>query len=318
MDKIKILVEKYLTGQLSPDEAAKLNNWLSENDANKSHFAELKQQWSPYAYKDSELEEVLQKAKQKVFEKKTRPNYFIKIAGYAAVALIALLINFLLKPKETAAPNEKMYSAITQYGEKKVVKLPDGSTVHMNAGSRIDYNANFKEKRYVKLTGEAFFEVATNKNLCFEVETKDYDVVVHGTRFNVSAYHNEHVQTSLIEGSISIRHQNKIKKIVPGETVRLKGQELFIERATNVKTTFAWTQNRIVFNALPFDQLIQKLERWYNVKITVDDDDLNAIIYSGTFKNNETLSQILDVLSLSENLNYKQISKDNYIIRKNK
>ncbi|HLO38559.1 MAG TPA: FecR family protein, partial [Lacibacter sp.] len=227
------------------------------------------------------------------------------------------------------APKE----VVTKNGANTKMVLPDGSTVWLNAGSKLDYTRIGKSgNREVELTGEAFFDVVKNPERPFIIHTSKIDVKVLGTKFNVKAYpEDKTVETSLVQGSVEVFVKNR-----PGEKYLLKpNQKLVllnnIEAEALPKATFnsrnlklpiiaidhltyrnndtvaietSWIQNKLVFVDEPFAEVARKMERWYDVKIEFKKKSLEDELLNGDFRK-ETLTQALEALRFTTDFKYR-------------
>ncbi|MGM0377618.1 MAG: FecR family protein, partial [Bacteroidota bacterium] len=156
------------------------------------------------------------------------------------------------------------------------------------------------------------FEVEKNKNKPFVVETPHYDVMVKGTSFNIMAYEDiNKTETSLVTGEVTIRNikNGKHKKDITlkaGEKMIFNKEDhsLNIENA-NVEREMAWKNNLFMFSETKFEELCKRLERWYDVDVTVADEDLKEIRYTGKFRNEETIWQVLDIIKITTPIEYE-------------
>ena len=184
----------------------------------------------------------------------------------------------------------------TAKGETYQVKLPDGSTVWLNAVSSLTYPASFNNlsERRVKLTGEAYLKVAKDKSHPFIVETGKQEVEVLGTEFNINSYTDEHaIATTLIEGSVKVRAGGNQQVIKPGEQVQNRESELRVTNV-NIATVVDWKEGEFNLDGLPFRLAMRKLARWYNVEVIYDASVPDNIISGGWISRNTQLSTILD------------------------
>jgi ferric-dicitrate binding protein FerR (iron transport regulator) len=168
----------------------------------------------------------------------------------------------------------------------------------------------------VKLTGEAYFEVVSNQRKPFMVSTDNIDIKVTGTSFNVMAYADEpNTEVTLKNGKVEVlkKRDNKIKSLGV-----LKPDEVFIYNSLSdsgkiksVKTSdkLSWLDGRLIFKYEPFDEVIRKLNRWYNVNIVLKNESLDSYIYYGTFQN-ETLDEVLKLLQYTAPIRYKDYARD--------
>ena len=186
-----------------------------------------------------------------------------KITYYAASATIAVTYNTMTTPR----------------GRQFNVTLPDGTRVWLNAASSLRYPTVFNgSERKVQITGEAYFEVAQNKDQPFKVDVgKGIEVEVLGTHFNVNSYDDEPtINTTLLEGSVKVVSKNSLQE--NGNTVVLKpgqqaqhsnteeGKGLRI-RQVDLDEVVAWKDGAFSFNDADLKAVMRQLSRWYNVDI---------------------------------------------------
>lgn len=185
------------------------------------------------------------------------------------------------------ANGEASYNTMrTPVGGQYKLQLPDGSRVWLNAESSITYPTSFTGKeRIVTVTGEAYFEVAKNKNMPFKVRVNDAkEIEVLGTHFNVNAYREASgATTTLLEGSVKIA--NSILK--PGEAYR----NGIVEKVDTSKAV-AWKNGLFDLNNLPLKQLLPEIARWYDVEI-VYEKNIPDIKLWGKMGRDLNLSQVL-------------------------
>ena len=264
------------------------------------------------------------------------------MTGLAASLLAVLLFAYLLtsnKPKPQIAQN----TITTKPGSKSKVQLPDGSQVWLNADSRITYDESFRGPfREVKLCGEAYFDIAKDKDHPFIIHASSIDVKVLGTSLNIRSYRNEkNTEAVLINGSIEVslrddpdkkvvlRPNEKIvvendnKPIVSGAAradlkydrapVMVLGKAHF-QQTDTIATEVLWTKNKLAFDQETLENVASKIERWYGVKISIRDDSLRGTAYSGVFED-ESLAQVMEALRLTGNFRYSINKKEITITR---
>ena len=159
-------------------------------------------------------------------------------------------------------------------GGKSKVLLADGSLVWLNSGSTLKYSTDFnEEERIVTLSGEGYFEVSKKNNMPFTVRTQGYDVVVKGTKFNVSAYEGDpFISTTLIEGKVTVNYKNESIDMNPGEEMKIKSTGELQHTSVNVSQSNAWMDNQLVSDNITFQNLMAKLSRRFNVEIEIEDE----------------------------------------------
>jgi ferric-dicitrate binding protein FerR (iron transport regulator) len=160
------------------------------------------------------------------------------------------------------------------------------------------------------LTGEGYFEVKSDPQHPFVVKTADFDVKVTGTRFNLCTYaENAYATTTLAEGTIevSIPATSQKFKIEPGEKFELdRKTRKYLLGSADVESEIAWKDGEFIFRNIPFPELVKRLERWYDVKLNYTDEGLQKYTYTGRFKNQETIWQVLDALKLTSPIDYRK------------
>lgn len=198
------------------------------------------------------------------------------------------------------------------YGEIFKLKLSDGTIVFLNAGSKLRFPQSFDytdNKRTVYLEGEAFFDVAKNKNKPFIVNTQEVDVKVLGTKFNITSYENDdYIATTLIEGSVSVyenRTPDNRMQLTPSFQANYdKFGNNFRKAKVDVDGYTAWMQNRLVIDNLKFSEILVRLERRYAVKFVNKTQDLNDELYQGEFVD-EDIASVLKTISMSSPFTYE-------------
>ena len=212
----------------------------------------------------------------------------------------------------------------TPMGGKFKVILPDGSLVLLNAASTLKYPVHFDEKlRKVSFTGEAYFEIAKledkrKKRVPFYVYSNDQIVEVLGTHFNINSYDNEeYSKTTLLEGSVKIINE---KSAAPAKILK-PGQQAVIKRG-DVQTkimiadeaqALAWKDGYFLFKNTNIKDVVNELERWYNVDIQYE-DEMEFENITGYISRNVKISSVLKMLQLSGIVNY-EISGSKIIIK---
>nr|WP_295926637.1 FecR domain-containing protein [uncultured Dyadobacter sp.] len=220
----------------------------------------------------------------------------------------------------------------TQRGKRLKKVLPDGTSVWLNGESRLTYNSDFgKHKREITLIGEAFFDVAHNASVPLVVHARGVNILVKGTAFNVKSYPSSYkVETSLIRGSVELTDRAQPDRVIqlkpnekitidqdgppadaalnPGTAESSKGRfaktqahyriEALKESAlAKVIPEVSWVSNVLVFDNQPFAEVIDKMEKWYNVDIEINDQELRQRKFSGVF-HNESIVEALAALQI--------------------
>jgi len=194
----------------------------------------------------------------------------------------------------------------TPSGGQYQLILPDGSKVFLNAASSLTFPSRFAlNKREVHLTGEAYFEVTKDTKKPFLVTTKGQQLTVLGTHFNISAYPNEPLKTTLAEGKVEISLTANPQKtiLLPGDQSIVSLNEVHVEKV-NPDDVIAWKDGLFAFNQLPLKDVFLQLGRWYNVAFE-SNSKLDNHTFDGEIPRTYTLSQVLSLIELSTNLKFK-------------
>lgn len=310
---------KYLAGELEQNEVIRIEEWLGSYEKNRKDFLKLKNIWKTTGrLKEMELLDV-EKARKKVVKKLhgfgRRRNVLFYLEKIAAVLFIPLLLSGFLYFyfSEPGQKQRDVYNELSiAFGTTSQLDLADGTKVWLNSGSNLKYPLNFKGyRREVYLEGEAYFEIAKNKNKPFIVKTSDMDVKAMGTSFNVMAYPEEGmVETTLIMGKVSLVEElatSKLKtltEIKPGEKASFdKIKKKIILKEVDTDKIISWREGQLIFRDDPMDNVVRKLGRWFNTDIVLIDDELKSYRYTATFID-ESLPQVLELLKMSSPIDY--------------
>lgn len=203
-------------------------------------------------------------------------------------------------------------------GGENTVLLADGTTVHLNAGSKLTYPVRFAGKRrIVALEGEAYFDVKKDEEHPFVVQTRFGEITVLGTAFNVNAYNDaDECYTTLVSGKVNFAiSDQKAVTLSPGEqaVVSSRGIE---KRVVDLEEYIGWAKGVYVFNNRPLGEIMNTFERWYDIHIYYENPALRNLTYSGNLKRNNTINPFLDALELTGDIYYK-IKGRNILIYEN-
>lgn len=197
----------------------------------------------------------------------------------------------------------EMASVVTPRGGTYEVMLPDGTKVQLNASSSIKFPSSFKSlaERRVELNGEAYFEVAKNKDQPFIVKSKYQEVKVLGTHFNVNAYSDEaDTRTTLLEGAILIN--GKILK--PNQQALQSGGNISI-REVNAMEAVDWKNGEFICHNEPLESLMKKISRWYDVEVVYSNPELKERTFSGSLSRYDHVLDVLKALEFAGTLKFK-------------
>lgn len=321
--EIDELITTYLSQGLEAEKLSELENWLKASPENQKHFQQMREIWFSTISANEEKRYNKEDAysrflnrtrqipqKEKTVKKLSLHKFFY---GAAAVALLCL-ISFASYRTGTEQVKKQFAEMVVEapLGSKTRLYLPDGTLVWLNAGSTITYSQGFGvEERKLKLSGEGYFEVTRNKQLPFEITTKELQLRVLGTKFNFRNYpEDEEVSVSLLEGKVSLRNYLKndaLCYLEPDQKAILnkKNGKLMVS-ASEARYTAEWTNGFLFFDEELLPDIIKELERSYNVKIYIEDESLKTFRFYGNFvRKEQTIQEILEMLASTGKLEYR-------------
>jgi len=191
----------------------------------------------------------------------------------------------------------------TPAGGTYQITLADGSEVWLNAASSLTYTTALRKngERRVKLSGEAYFEVAKDEKHPFVVESRGQQVRVLGTHFNISAYEDEAlVKTTLLTGSVKINDQI----LKPGEQA-LQKDSLLKVRQVDTLNEVAWKRGEFVFKEDDFRTTMRKIARWYNVEIVYESPAPTVLVPGGWVSRSKNISEVLKIMEATGKVHFK-------------
>ena len=342
---IELLTRK-MAGELSSTELIELNDILSSYPAALQEEEIFNKIW---AFKPEAEDVALFYERHKnnykealVFEDEKHSNIaktrLIRYRLLAVVSILAIIISVGFFGYQNSFSKDSFKQIIAGKGVRKLLTLPDGTKVWLNADSRLSYDPEMAaaNQRLVTLTGEAYFDVTHDKQHPFIINANKVTIKVLGTAFNVKAYPGDaKCETTLIRGSVelTINDGSKQKFILkPSEKMALideeegkcaegnehprKGKTLMIEHITPVTIEdgeylpeTSWTENRLVFENETLKEIALKLERWYNVKIRIETPEATDYHFTGSFTN-ETIEQVITAMQLIKPFKFKINNND--------
>ena len=287
---------------------------IDREDDSKDEYNRLKNTWALLACEKEmpayKVEEMYLDFKQQLDLRK--PGRRINIAlylKYAAIILVTIGLTSILFYTQNFGlfkNHEQVHhtTVVAENGQRSKVILPDSTVVWLNSGTTITYNSDFARKnRDIKLVGQAFFQVTRNRDLPMLVSCGDLWVKVLGTRFDVNGYNtNKAIEVSLSSGSIELLHSNDEKficKLSPGEKAEynVKSGNVSVQ-TVNLDRVAAWIDGILYFNDSPMRDVLEQLERKYNIEIEVKYPQIYKSVFTATIKN-ESLEEIFKSIEYS-------------------
>jgi len=368
-ENIWILLVKKLTKEASTPDLRELELYFDENPDAKRMEEELLQFWNASVDDQADNHKLFANHLRRL--KASNPGFAlneewqnepakgnivtnaakIELWRYLSVAAVLILISvsviwaighdFGRKAEYVEAPKPIINEIQTRAGSRSKVVLPDGSEVWVNASSRLLYNPDFgKTHRKVQLNGEAYFQVAKNKALPFEIETRSITITVTGTTFNVRAYDDEEkAETSLFEGSVMViqnkspdknytlqpnqklifdeskenntnisQQSSKIRPITQFETISTAEpivKDITYDYRDSMALETSWLYSTLAFRDESFLELSYKLEKWYGMEIAFESKRLEKIRFTGRFTT-ETMQEALEALQFTAHFKFRK------------
>lgn len=241
-------------------------------------------------------------------QQKAIQNIYFRWAAAAAVLVLVFLAGMGLGDGFQKTQTTVSYTKIiAPEGNKTQIVLPDSTCVWLNSGSELKYPSDYSaQNRVVKMKGECFFDVAKDPAHPMVVTGSKFKVKVYGTRFNVNEHNLKNTaDVTLVSGKVQVLNiQDKlISELKPGQQLVFSEGKYHLQKAENLEALTAWLNNMLIFDNQPFEEVIHYLEKWYGVKIQLDQNIYYRHNY--TFKvKTESLREVLELISVITPIQY--------------
>jgi transmembrane sensor len=315
---IEKLIIKSFAKPLNSEEQQVITAWLSESDENRQYYFQMKNVWeiSCPAFDPDSID--VDAAEIKLIKHITQRSLWqipimIWWQKVAAILLLPLLMSATYFIFTHSAVSQFAWQEVnTPYGITSRIYLSDGTGVWLNSGSQLSFPVNFsRNERRVKLSGEGFFEVHSDKRHPFIVETSKMDVRATGTSFNVEAYTSDTiVAVTLVKGKIRVNMGAKTEaNLRPNQRIVFNSKRgKYDILPTDAQRWTLWKDGKLVFRNEPLEDVFKRLGRAFNVDITVKESLIAKQPYRATFEG-ESLNEILELLKIAAPLRYVITSK---------
>jgi ferric-dicitrate binding protein FerR (iron transport regulator) len=209
--------------------------------------------------------------------------------------------------------SNSLVEVVSEKGQRKEFTLPDGTRVWLNSDTKIKYRKQFNQPiREVILVGEAYFSVTKDATRPFIVKTSKLDIKVLGTVFNVKSYPNDKtIETTLVSGLVSIEKNTGKKANESPVLVKPKqkavfslGAEQIKLESVNIDKTTSWRSGKLVFDNESISSVLDKLQRWYGIKVEIVDYVKCDDRYTMTIKD-ENIEEVIHLLQLTTPVTFK-------------
>jgi len=320
------LLARWLTETASSEETRQVQDWASLSDDNQHVLEEtgkvMKRIDLLSAMRRVDSKVALERVKNRISLDKSRSHrltfYWQRISAILIVSLLIYSVYVTYQSSggfwNTASMEVSWNEVSTPVGVQSAFELPDGTMVWLNGDTRLRYPMQFEGKeRLVEVEGEAYFEVKTNKKKPLVVDVGGLFVEATGTAFNVMAYaETNRFETALVEGHVNIlrkteNRREQIASLEPGQlAVYNKENKQLIKVTTNLDKYVGWRKGRLVFKSDLLEDVLLKLERWYQVEFVLIDTISEKYKYTGTFTD-KNLQQVLEFIEMTTPVQFKEL-----------
>lgn len=333
-EKVDILFKKFIGGTCTRQEFDELMELL-KNNSHESEFRDMLHEVYSSVERDDYADTDI------LYKPQSGKNGFLKvgwkrgvviISSLAACLALAIIAGAILKLHTWRKPQEQGYvvaaknnkgtqketSQHTGRAEKKHLVLPDGTQVWLNAESRLDVPQKFADdKRIVTLSGEAFFDVKHADKWPFIIHTSNgVSTRVLGTAFDIKAYVNQALSVSVKRGRVQVsKNQKVLATLSIGQQIKITPDPAVTPAVTTVKedNIASWTEGKLSYDGMRLEDIIDDLQRVYNVRITLGNSLQGKEVITVAFNKGDGLEAVLKTLCLLINTTYT-VQGNNYII----
>lgn len=314
------LLIRFFRCSVTPEEEARIRTWLAD-DPDGSHAEQYRSAHLMYTGMVIHSSSADRKSGRRRRSSVSR-RWVFTLAASAAAVLLVFISSYVTNHMTVGALSSEMERIKVPAGTSVELTLADGSTVWLNACTELEYPSVFaKGDRTVRLVcGEAMFDVRHDARRPFKVETFASDITVLGTRFNVLAdSDNGEFSAALIRGSIKVRSRlpgNDSEYLLnPNEMIQMQGNSFMTTRFEDSSRIESWTKGLVDVAGVPFDRLMQKFERIYDVDIIIDRPDLPVVRYTwGKIRVSDGLDHALSVLAKASDFSWERNNETGAVI----
>lgn len=308
------ILYKFFNGQATEEEEFALKAWVEESIENEQIFLEQRRLYDSLTLLKDE-NDLKQLLSQDITTRKRKVFLFREVLKIASVAVIAFLVTYFLLDK----PRENKYTAMQTIsvpaGQRINITLPDGTNVWLNANTTIEYPVLFNdEERFVKLDGQAYFDVKHDAEIPFIVETDKGKVRVLGTKFDVLSYSgSDNFETALMDGIVEVFLDSDPTQIIvlsPDTKAYLANGHLYKVPLTDYNP-YRWKEGLICFEDCSFADIMKEFEKSYDVKIVIQNTSVSKYSYTGKFRITDGIDHALRVLQKDLRFVYSRDSENN-------
>lgn len=291
---------RFFEGSASKEEERDIRHWLNESEANMSVYLQERKIYDAL---------LLNSIDSLNSERKPFKFSFWSVSAIASMLLLLIISVIYLNNQIIENNKHTQYNTIiVPPGQRINLILADNTNVWLNSNTEFRYPTKFSNReRLVYLDGEAFFKVNKNKERNFIVKTHSGDIKVTGTSFNLEAYSShKSFETSLFEGSVEVyKDEKKLAVLKPNEKIHLENGKLYISKITDT-SEFLWKDGLIAFNNEPLEDILNKLEKYFDINIEINSKEIPDNTYTGKFRQSDGIDYALRVLKKSIHFKYER------------
>lgn len=311
------ILKRFESGKYSMTDYKEVKKYFEEKKYSKNIDEHLEEEW--YAEKEDQrknLDHILLQIHDKiipnVIRKQTRKvlaiQYFNRIASFLFIPILIAVVVLSLNRTTENTTRATWVEIHSPAGARTHFQLPDGSEGWLNSNSSIKYNTSFVNSRNIDVNGEAWFDVVSDSEHPFVVNTPYYKVRVLGTQFNVLSYNDENeTHVILQEGKVEVLGKTGriLEKLNENQQLKLnKSTRKYRVEDIDAQSYTSWRDGLLIFKNIPLQEVFKRVGRKYNAEIVVHNKELNSKIFRATFED-ETLDEVFKLLSRAIEIRYK-------------
>ncbi|MEM6526041.1 MAG: FecR domain-containing protein [Bacteroidota bacterium] len=320
MEVTSALLKKYIDHTCTEEEKEIVERWLEDQkeelpDLSLDEIAAIKMEmWEDIASAIGAVP-IMEAETEFLAEEGTKRKVSViqKIIRYAAAAMLIFSLGvgayyYLRTPAETEQFASTYKKIETRRGEKRTVKLSDGSTIRLNYESEVRVPTRFtNDERVVYLKGHAYFDVARDEDKPFIIYTEDTKTQVLGTSFEINTKERGETEIIVTSGKVAFSEKERLDNRVTltvNDRALLNADKNLQTSVVDALALTAWKDNRLVFDGQTLREIVEVLEPWYDVRITVENPDLLEEDFILSL-DNPPLASVLEDLSFASGLSYR-------------
>jgi ferric-dicitrate binding protein FerR (iron transport regulator) len=312
------LIEKYLSGQATPDEERLIDDFFHRRESRRAlpHYKVSEDMWAAIQ------KAITTRPMLGTDRTKSRPATRRKVAVAIAAALLLVVLSLAAVHYSEWSTDARVAWVTYECpnGQKSLITLADGSRIFLNSASTISYPETFESgKREIKLSGEAYFEIAHDENRPLTVRSGDLLTTVLGTSFNIEAFEGETARVTVATGKVQVEVQGDADStdrvvLTPNQqAVYHSGQKSEV-RTVSAEKFVGWKDQVLFFDDNTLEEAVAKIERWYNVSIGFETDTIKHCRINGQYKQVD-LRSVLESIAYMYDIDYEFTDRNRIVLR---